>query len=182
MKKAFYLLILISISSCSHPQKLESTIDFHTLIGKKYTDFEEIGNPDGFISYFIDSKQDLAISGLRYKNAVIFTLELKIGKHGGKAFTKIKDLIYAPDSCYFVETNCYKLVNKKDTIGDEYIVFKKKNAFSKDKVISIYKANKVTSKFDLMSSDCFTDCLIYNEMSKFKICKSKNGYIVNYFE
>ncbi|MDD4968407.1 MAG: hypothetical protein PHT07_03160 [Paludibacter sp.] len=182
MKKILYLLILISLSSCLHSQEQDSISDFNTLIGKKYSDYEEIGSPNSFNNYFIDSEHGFGISGFRYKNAVIFTLELNVGMKGRKAISKIVDLIYAPDNCYFVSTNCYKLVNGKDTIGDEYIVFKKMDTVLKDKVLAIYKANKVTSKFELMNSDCFTDCLIFNEVSKFNIFKSKDGYTVNYFE
>jgi hypothetical protein len=182
MKKLFYILIFTYTSLSTQGQSLDSICAYDTLISRKYSDYREIGSPKGFISYLIDSKHDLAICGLRYKDAVIFTLELKSGMRGDKAISEIKDLIYAPQKCYYVETNCYKLVNQKDTIGAEYIVFKKKGIFTRDKILKIYKANRETSKFELMGSDCFTDCLIYNEMSKFNIRKSKSGYKTSYFE
>ena len=180
--KHLIFILSIFLSFSIKGQNLDSIFNYETLIGRTHILKEEFGNPKGFISGFIDEKNDYILTGLNYKKGVIFTLELKVGMNGDWPVFLIKDIIAAPNKCYYVSTNCFKKINNNDTVGYEYVVFKQKSFFAKDKILSIYKVNRDIGKFEKMPVDCFQNCLIYNEMSKFKIKKSKKSWHVSYFQ
>ena len=155
MTKGILLAIAVTFSLPFATMAQTNKHDLDTLVGKVFTDFEQIGNPHYFIGYLLDpTSTDYGVDGLRFNKTAVFIFTRNVGKDASENIKwEILDIVIAPKKGYF-DHWCCRLEN--DSFDRESIAFLKKRKRSKFKVLKMYRADRTSKKFiEFRKSDCF---------------------------